>query len=181
VFLSVVLLALTLPADIVLLKALQQPDTTQAVREWVAEQDATSLTAAASRIEAYPAVYRKEIMRALDPAGRSRTWRAHVQRYIDQQPDAGADAIAALKAAQSALTPDALSEPTESSRSALTAAAEQVVSLLGKETAIELLADLGPRDVRASASAEPWGMRLTNFVRNRVALLARQYPCECAV
>jgi len=180
VFLSLVLVALTLPAEVILLKALQQPDDTAAVQEWVGRLESAELSAASERIQSYPFKYRKEIMRALSPERRAAVWQRHLEQYIQQHPELDGSVISSLKAAQSSLTPQALSDPTADMQASLQASAEQLEALLGKEQALYLAHDLGPRE-RTFASIEPLSMKLATFVRDRFAAFAQDDPdCDCA-
>lgn len=179
VFLAALLVALTLPAEMILIQALTTPDQEAAVQEWVDSLSARELDAAASRIQAYPYLYRREIMRSLSPARRAAVWQGHVRAYVRAHPELDGEALAVLRAAESALTVDVFQDrPVDAARESLAAVGEQAVSVLGEETARYLLGDLGPKD-GTFASAEPLGMKLSNFVRGQFALLARQLDCDC--
>ena len=178
VFLCALVLALTLPAESILLKALQEPDSQQAVQDWASSLDGSSLAVASDRIQAYPFAYRKGIMRALAPDRRAAVWQAHIGRYIKGHPELDATAIAVLRAAQSAATPEALSQPTAKTRASIHAVAEQVVALLGKRTAEYLMFRLGPAD-GTFASAEPLSMKLAERVRGVFRLMAASPDCDC--
>jgi hypothetical protein len=160
----VVALALTLPAESILLQAIATPSSKQAVRQWVASLSTEDLLAAAHAIESYPVIYRKEIMRALTPDLRAQTWRSHIQMYIDTHPALSSDALPALEAAIALITPD-LFDATGVKRRA--------------ETAEYLLYRLGPKDEQ-TASIEPLGMRLANYVRDMLVVLATADDCDCS-
>src|SRR6187401_1886451 len=81
-FVSMLVLALTLPAETILLKALQSPTDAEAIQAWASDLDSAQLATAASRIQTYPFAYRKEILRALTPEQRSGVWRSHIAAYI---------------------------------------------------------------------------------------------------
>lgn len=176
---GVVALALTLPAETILLQAIATPSSKQAVRQWVASLSSEDLLAAANAIESYPVIYRKEIMRALTPDLRAQIWRSHIQMYIDTQPALSSDALPALEAAIALITPD-LFDPTGAKRRAETALiADQITGLLGRAEAEYLLYRLGPKDEQ-TASIEPLGMRLANYVRDMLVVLATADDCDCS-
>lgn len=179
VFLAVLVLTLTLPAEVIMLKALQSPDSATAVQQWAQGLSETDLSVSADNIQGYPFAYRRQIMVRLSPIRRSAVWQRHIQQYIKQHPELDGSAVGALQAAQSALTPQLLSDPTPADRDALNAAAEQVQTLLGRETAVNLLMELGPRD-GTFASAEPLAMKLATWVRDQVLVTARDGDCECS-
>ena len=181
VFLSVVVLTLTLPAEIVLLKALQSPDDQAAAQQWSAELSSADLSAAATNLEAYPFVYRREIMRALPPEGRASAWRGHIQRYIATHGSLSDAARVALKDAQSALTPSSLSNRASARElDRLNAAAQQLEAVLGRDEALYIAHDLGPRNVGRLAGAQPLLLKLASVVRGQFAMLARLEDCDCA-
>jgi hypothetical protein len=180
IFLAVLALVLTLPAETILLKALQSPTDSAAVRTWVGSLDSAELTSAAGQIESYPFAYRKEILRALAPDQRSLVWRAHIARYVKAHPELDSAAVNALKAAISVATPDAFSgDVSAATRLSTSAVAEQVASLLGRDTAKYLFYYVGPPD-GTFASAEPMMMKMASFVRNNFVVLARTPDCDCA-
>jgi hypothetical protein len=162
-----------------MLKALQVPTEAAAVQQWAGALDSNNLAIAADSIQSYTFAYRKQIMARLPPAARSVVWQRHIQQYLNRHPELDDTAVVALKAAQSALTPRALSEPTTEDRASLNAAADQVQALLGKDEALYLLHQLGPRD-GTFASAEPITMKLASFVRNQFVVSARDGDCGCA-
>ena len=72
-------------------------------------------------------------------------------------------------------------QPTAADRAAAKVIGEQAVTLLGREEAEYLFARLGPRDGQF-ASAEPVGMRLTNWVRGLfVAMADEAEDCDCNI
>jgi hypothetical protein len=181
VFLSVIVLALTLPAEVVLLNALQTPDDQTAAAEWTAALDSASLTAAASDLDAYPFVYRREIMRSLAPDDRAAAWRGHIQRYMAQRGPLSEAAVIALKEAQAALTGRALSDrATANDLDRLDAAARQIEAVLGRDDALYIAHDLGPKTMGALAGAQPMLHKLASLVRSQFMVLARLEDCDCA-
>ena len=115
VFVSLLMVALTLPAEVVLLKALQAPNDKVAATEWAADLDGASLDAAAESIQSYSVAYRRAIMGALSPKKRAAVWRDHIDQYMaSRRLDVAA--VDALKAARAALTPTVLGEKATAAR-----------------------------------------------------------------
>lgn len=181
IFFSLLVLAFTLPAETILLKALQAPTDAAAVQQWVGNLDSASLAAAAGSIEKYPSAYRREIMTKLSPAGRASVWRAHIDRYVAAHSDLSGTAVDALNAAKSALTDDVLGpRASAAAKASLQATAEQLESLLGRDEALAIASELGPKD-GTFASAEPISMKLASFVRNHLSVSARELICDCSM
>jgi hypothetical protein len=172
-------IALTLPVEAVLLQAISTPNTKQAVRQWVSSLSPDELVRAAEAIQSYPVIYRKEIMRALTPALRAGVWRDHIQTYMDTHPHLSSDAIPALQAALELITPDLFDPKGDKRQKATALVAEQLAALLGRGETEYLLYRLGPRDEQ-TASIEPVGMRLTNYVRSLLVVLAEAEDCDCS-
>jgi hypothetical protein len=175
----IVVVALTLPVEGILLQAISTPSTKQAVRDWVASLTPAELLAAADSIQAYPVMYRQEIMRALTPALRADIWRDHIQRYMDTQVHLSSDAIPVLQAAIALITPEIFDPRGNKQREATALLADQLTAILGRGEAEYLLYRLGPRDEK-TASIEPVGMRLANHVRDFFAVLASEDDCNCS-
>jgi hypothetical protein len=171
---------LALPAEVILLQALVTPQPEQAIQEWVGGLSAEDLSKASSQIQAYPVEYRREIMRRLSPADRSSVWRAHVAAYASTRPNLDAATLDLLKAASAALSPEIFADPTEARRASLTAVAEQLVAVIGREETVDLLARLGPRD-GTFTSAEPMSMLLANKVRGLFMVNAANWDCQCSM
>src|SRR5580765_969615 len=72
----------TLPAEALLLPVARTPDPKVAATEWAADLSPAALQSAAVQMENYPAVYRRAIMRQLDPRSRADVWRLHFRRYL---------------------------------------------------------------------------------------------------
>lgn len=179
---SLVVIALSLPAETILLKALQFSTDAEAAQSWAEDLNSSQLTAAGSVIDSYPLVYRRELMRAMKPEARSTAWRGFIARYVHQHPELPSDAVNALNAAIAIATPELLSgKPSQAASASVTAVAEQVEALLGRETARYLLYSLGPMDV-GSASREPVTLKLASFVRNHFVAKADDWEgCNCAM
>ena len=180
VFVSLLMVAVTLPAEVVLLKALQAPNDKVAANEWVADLDRASVDAAAESIQSYSVAYRRAIMGALSADRRAAVWRKHIDQYIASHRNLDAAAVDALKSARAALTPTVLGEKaTAAERASLEAAGKQLDVVLGEEESNYLTRDLGPRPA-ALAGAEPMLDRLANFARNQFILMARAETCDCS-
>ena len=180
VFVSVLMVALTLPAEVVLLKALQAPNDKVAADQWVADLSGTSLETAAKSIQSYSLPYRRAIMGELSPSKRAAVWRDHISQYLADHQGLDAAAVDALKSAQAALTPTVLGEKAKAAeRAALEEAGKQIEAVLGAEEADYIARDLGARGATL-ASAEPFLDRLASVVRNQFILLARADNCDCA-
>jgi hypothetical protein len=175
-----VVVALTLPAESILLKALETPSLQEAAQQWVASLPDGTLASAAGSIQAYPFTYRREIMARLPPALRSLVWRAHIARYVQSHPELDADAVALLHTAIGLASPDNLAHATDESRAQINLVGNQIKAMLGKDTAEYLLYRLGPND-GTFASAVPIGQRLANTVRSMFVALARANDCECNI
>jgi hypothetical protein len=173
-------LAVTVPAESILLQALSTTDSTQAVNLWAGSLSNTSLDAAVDSVQDYPFAYRKAIMGRLSAGRRSDVWRRHIQMYIDHNPQLDPTTVSALEAAKDAASPDAFDSPTTATRARVAAAAEQLTTLIGREDTEYLLFRLGPRD-GTFASLEPISQRLANYVRQAFVALARADDCECNV
>ena len=180
VFIAVLLLAMTLPAETILLKALQSPDDKSAASEWVNSLSDEKFSSTAANVRSYPFVYRQAIMKRLTPDRRSAIWQAHLERYIQEHSSLDDATVDALRVAQKALTPQLLSDPGPADRAAIHDAAADVVKRLGKEQADFLLYRIGPPD-NTVATAEPLSMKLASVVRNTFVAFARNWDCECAM
>jgi hypothetical protein len=106
--------------------------------------------------------------------------RAHIQAYIDAHPGLDDQVRDVLEAAQSVVTPEAVSEPTAADKASAQAVGQQVEQLLGRETAAYLLVWFGPKKSGFLASADPIRLKLSSFVRDTFsAKAAFNAPCDC--
>lgn len=174
-----VAVAVLLPVETILLRAISTPDSQDAVRSWVAGLSTAELVGAADQIQRYPLSYRKEIMRALPADQRSGVWRDHLQTYIDTHPALDETSAIAIQAAMGLLSPAAFEAPDRAVRDQLVLVGEQLTELLGREEAEYLLYRLGPVD-GTFVSLEPLTERFANYVRQMVVALAQQDDCECS-
>ena len=176
---SLIAVGLAIPAETILLQAIATPSAKQAVRDWVSSLSADELLRAAESIQSYPMLYRKEIMRAASTTLRAEVWRNHIQAYIDSHPHLSSDAIPVLEAAMSLMTPTLFSKSGDKQRGQTQLLAEQISAILGRGEAEYLFYRLGPRDEQI-ASIEPLRMRLTNYVRDLIVVLANAEDCDCS-
>jgi hypothetical protein len=174
------ILALTLPAESLLLKALASQTTDDAIQSWASSLDSASLASDVQQIQAYPFKYRQALMRALPSDQRAAVWQRHIDKYLASHSELDATSVGLLQSARAVLTPDVLTKPTPEARQSLHAIAEQLVTLIGRDETRYVLHDLGPRDVKF-ASAEPWTLKLANYVRDNFVAMARSSSCDCAM
>lgn len=181
VFIAALFVALAIPAETVLLRALIQPSQQVAVQDWVEGLSSAQFTQASESIQWYPFQYRREIMRRHNPEGRSRVWRGHMQAFLASRPDLDANTVTLIRTAADLLTPAYFEQPTDVARTSLHAVAEQIQTALGRDDAEYLLYRLGPKD-GSFASFEPLAMSITNKVRGLIQVDAVATPnCECAM
>ena len=180
VFVAVFVLVLTLPAESILLRALAAPDQSIAAQQWTTNLPQDDLVLAASRVEAYPFVYRRAIMSALSPDLRSWIWRNHILSYLQMHPELDANAVELIQQAAALATPDVMSGD-RSNRALIGAVATQIQATLGRDVAEYLLYRLGPKDLRVGSAALPIRERLANFARQQfLALASSSGDCDCS-
>lgn len=177
--LAIVLVALTLPAEWVLVKAMSTDAATESA-QWAETQPQSSLQLAAESLEDYPYEYRREILRRLDTRGRIAAWTAVIVRYRDSHPDLEDAQVDILNTAIEAVR-FTLSNPGPETAKVARFVGERAEALLGKEVARELLHQAGPLRVRFFAGSLPWHLRATDFVRTRLVVQADVAPCDCNV
>lgn len=178
--LCAVIAAITLPAEFVLLKAVQT-DARTASAAWVDRLPETSLAAAARDIQRYPFQYRKEIMGRLSPEARARVWIDHIAAYRDARPELSTEQVDALTAAMAVAEAAMLSSGEEqaAARAETRVIAERVVDLFGVEVADYLLYRLGNKTTMMLVNAVPWHVKLSDYVRERFVVQARFGDCNC--
>lgn len=180
VIIALVAVALTLPAELVLLQALSTTDSRLAISSWVSGLDAAELETAAAKVQSYPVDYRRAIVKALSADGKTIVFRKHIRSYIETHPGLDSTALVLLEAAMAFVRPALFERPTAADRAAAQALGEQAITLLGREEAEYLFARLGPKDGQF-ASSEPVGMRLTNWVRGLFVAMADAADCDCNI
>jgi len=175
----VVAMILTLPIETILLRAISNPSSQDGAHAWVSGLSTDGLDAAADQVQAYPLVYRKEILRALNGGGRAKVWARHIAKYRDNHPELSPAAGELLDEATALLTPEFFSAPTSDERARAKQIGDQLVLLIGREEAEYVLYRLGPRD-GTFASAEPLAERAVNWVRRAITLFANAEDCDCS-
>lgn len=179
VFLAALVVALAIPAESILLKALIMPSEQEAIQSWVGGLDSATLTAATASIQSYPLVYRRELMRRQSPAVRASVWRGHLEAYLGRHPELDASVVVMINAAADLLTPSIFTEPTDADRVSVETVADQLIASIGREETEYLLYRLGPRD-GTFASFEPLALYLGNKVRGMIQLNADSPACDCS-
>lgn len=178
VFLAVLIVLLTVPAEVLLLRAIAVPDQNTAIRNWAESLESRSLQQAVARIQTYPVVYRREIMRVLTPEQRAATWRAHIADYLQSRPTLDVNAVDLIRAIHDALTPSLFDRPSDADREKVRALAEQIEAHIGQTEADYLMKHLGPLD-GTFAAYEPWTMAITNRLRTLFVGVAQSNDCDC--
>jgi hypothetical protein len=174
-----VAIAVLLPVESVLLRAISTPDSREAVKEYVGSLSASELRQASGEIKYYPLAYRRAIMGRLGPVERSTVWQEHLEGYLNARPDLSETAVITIEAAISVMGPGLFANPTRAARDQVRMVSEQLVELLGREEAEYLMYRLGPVD-GTFASLEPLSERLANYVRQMAVALAREDDCQCS-
>jgi hypothetical protein len=177
VFLSVLVVALTLPVETLFLQTLAKTS----VQQWADGLSSDQVAADVSGIEQFPFAYRRALMARLPATAQARVWQNHINAYIQANPSLPGASVTALRNVAGMLTGDLLSNPTDAQRSALQAAGALVQTLLGRDVAWDLMYQLGPPDGAATTAAVPLTMRLKEYLNDKLTLLARDSDCECAM
>jgi hypothetical protein len=178
-FVCLVAVALTLPIESILLRAVSAADPQKVAADWVTSLSAADVLSASEQVQLYPFAYRREIMRVLSPGQRADVWRKHILRYVDNHPNLDPSTAALLYNAAALATADTFSKPTDEVRSAIGIVAEQTSILLGKGEADYLFYRLGAPD-GTFTSAEPIAQKLANYFRNVLVVQARGGDCDCS-
>lgn len=169
-FLCAVVAALTLPAELILLKAVTVSSTT-ASSQWVDTLQESNLLAAAEEIQNYPLQYRKDIMKRLTPRQRRDVWVDHIATYRDARPELSTEQVDALNAAIGAAEAT-FATPGDDTRAATRVVAERVQELFGADVTEYLMYRLGNKTTLMLVSALPWHQKLADAVRDRFVVAA---------
>jgi hypothetical protein len=175
---AVFAVALTIPAETILVRAIAPATPQAAARAWASSLAPVDLKSAASVIEAYPLAYRRAIMAALTPEARAAVWRLHIAMYIQAHPTLDGATLSDLDAAIALITPASMATPTDDVRAAIHQIAADVTASIGADQAQYLFGRLGPPD-GAFASAVPVGERLTTWARRIFTVKADGFDCDC--
>lgn len=173
-----VALALTLPIETVLLRALST-SAPQAAREYASQLSAEQLQSASANIQTLPFAYRRAIMRQLSPGQRANVWRGHILRYVDQNSGLDASTKALLNNAAALATAKNFANADAETRSEMTIIAEQISVVLGRDQAEYLLYSLGPKELKF-ATGLPVGQMFAEFVRGTFIVQAAREDCDCS-
>jgi hypothetical protein len=171
------IVALTLPAEAILLQAATSDPKTLAI-EWAQSLPEDVLRAVGDDIASFPFIYRRAIMRFSKPERRSQIWRACIYEFLNAHPDLPAETVAALQSAIALATPENLSNPSAAAKAQTQALGEKLRALLGKEDADDVLYRLGPRDGTFTSHA-PVNHQLTNWVRAKLTAFAAPSVTDC--
>lgn len=177
-FVSLLIVFLAIPAEVILLRALVTPSQNVAIQQWAQGLAPEALNRAATRIQSYPLQYRREIMRALPNEKRSEVWRTHLDAYLQTHPQLDDTAKGLVRTASDLLKPEIFAGPSDAERAVLHGVVEQLQATIGQEETEYLLYRLGPRD-GTFASFEPIAMQLSNKVRNIFVASAQMWDCDC--
>jgi hypothetical protein len=171
--------ALTVPAESILLKALTSSSQQDMARTWAQSLSDDQRGAAAGVVESYPFTYRRELMRVMPPAARAATWRRHIAKYIALHPNLNEATIALLSEANSLATESEFTTPTAEGRAGIARIAEQTRLLLGTDDTLDLFYRLGPKD-GTFASAAPLSDKLASYLRTHLIAQAFEEDCDCS-
>lgn len=169
-FICAVIAALTLPAELILLKAVTV-DSATASAQWVDNLQTSNLIAASAQIQNYPLQYRKEIMKRLTVEQRKDVWVDHIATYRDARPELSSEQVDALNAAIAAAKAT-FATPGDDTRAATRVVAERVQDLFGADVARYLMYRLGNETTLMLVSALPWHQKLADTVRERFVVQA---------
>jgi len=176
--LCAIVAALTLPAELILVKAVTV-DAKTASDQWVSALSDKSLVAAAEHIQDFPFQYRKDIMARLSTEKRAEVWVTHIARYRDARPELSSEQVDALNAAIAAAEAT-FAHPGDDTRAATKIVAERVQELFGAEVTEYLMHRLGNKTTLMLASAVPWHQKLSDAVRSRFVVNAEDAgDCWC--
>ena len=179
VLLAALVVALTIPTEMVLLQAITQDNRTAAAT-WADGLTSEALLFESGRIEQFPIQYRKAMLRRLGPAKGAAIWQRHITGYRDAHPELSAEQVEVLNAVLGLISAETFEFPTTEERAASKALAERVGELFGEDVKRYLMHDLGPRFVMFTAQATPIRQRLQDFVREHFVVNAGDGgSCDC--
>ena len=171
----------TLPAEALLLPVARTPDPRVAAMEWAADLEPAALQSAAVQMENYPAVYRRAIMRQLDPRGRADAWRLHFRRYLVSHPELTKAQMSILYRAMNVVSDETFTPPVSADIKAQIAVVfNDAVAALGPKAASELFVTLGPKDPEGT-NALPLFQQIADNVRAWRVVSAELPDCNCNI
>lgn len=179
VLLAALVVALTIPTEMVLLQAVTQDNRTAAAT-WVQVLSEEALLFESGRIEQFPIQYRKAMLRRLGPAKGAEIWQRHISGYRDAHPELSDEQVSTLNAVLGLISAETFEFPTTEEREAGTVLAGRMAALFGEDVTRDLVYNLGPRYVRFTAQATPILQRLQDFVRDHFVVNAGDGgDCDC--
>lgn len=179
VLLAALVVALTIPTEMVLLQAITQDNRTAAAI-WVDGLTSEELVFESGRLEQFPIQYRKAILRRLGPAKGAAIWQRHITGYRDGHAELSTGQVEALNAVLGLISAETFEFPTTEERAASKTLADRVTELFGEDVTRYLMHDLGPRHVTFTAQATPIRQRLQDFVREHFVVNAGDGArCDC--
>jgi hypothetical protein len=172
---------ITLPAEALLLPIARTPDPRVAASAWAADLSSDDLQSAAAQIDAYPAVYRRAILREMTPYDRAETWRAHLRRFLASEQALTPDQVRVVQEAMDLLSEETFTPPlSQDHKERITAVFNDAVATLGPKIASELFVTLGPKEVRGR-NALPVVQRLADRIRSWRVVSAELPDCNCNI
>jgi hypothetical protein len=162
-----------------LLPVARTPDIAEAAAEWTADLSAAELVSASLEIDAYPLPYRRSIMNRLDATDRSTAWRAHFQRFLEQNRELGREQVAVVQQAIDLASPEVFDPPVRPEvKDQVAKLFAKATQLLGGKAANELFVSLGPQSgVRRNAL--PITQQLADRIRSWRVASADVPDCNC--
>jgi hypothetical protein len=181
VMVFLVLGLVTLPAEALLLPIARTPNPEEAAMAWAQGQSTARLQSAGVEIDAYPPVYRRAIMRSLDPHDRSTAWRTHLRRYLRQNRSLAPHQADVIDEAIELASSDAFTPPLAPDiREQITTLYNRALTSLGPKVTEELFVTLGPKTLKR-ANALPVTQQLADRIRSWQAASAEYVDCNCNI
>ena len=178
---GLVLGLITMPAEALLLTIAHAPDSADAARAWADDLSTEERQSASLQIDAYPQIYRRAIMRGLDPRDRADAWRAILRRYLNTEHELTRDQVRVVQDAMELLSEETFTPPVAADvQVRIRAVFDEAVGVLGPATASELFVTLGPKDGRGR-NPLPLRQRLADHVRAWLVVSAELPDCTCNI
>lgn len=175
-----VLALLTLPVEVLMLPVARTPDARAAAVSWAASLSAANLQSASDQIEDFPPNYRRAIMGILQPVDRSRVWRAHFRKFLQQHGALSPAQQQVVLDAMALATPDAFAPPVRDDvKQQIQTVFNETLQLLGPEAASDLFVTIGPKT--PSANALPIAEQIADRVRGWRTANAQFPDCNCNI
>ena len=172
---------ITLPAEAFLLPIARMPSRDAAAMAWSASLSPARLEAAGVEIDAYPPVYRRALMRAMDPDNRSAAWRSFLRRYVRQHPELSKEQIALLEEAAELASSSAFAPPLAPDvREQISHLYNRALTTLGPGMTEELFVTLGPKTLDGT-NALPLLQQAADKLRSWGVAQAEYVDCNCNV